>query len=70
MTNKVQQAKDEQGYVKSPRSCGTCTHYKFEAVHKNTEYHGIIVEEKNKRCGIGGFAVQVSSSCHKYERKE
>lgn len=59
----VQETKVFQGYTKD-RQCNKCANYKSEIVNM-----GRYEAEKNKRCGIGGFAVQSSASCDLFEKK-
>ena len=56
--SKVAEAKKEQGYVNEQRRCGTCEKIQFESIFLRN----------GKRCGIGGFVVNVNSSCDKYEK--
>ena len=69
MASKTQETKAAQGYTKKPQQCNNCKHYKSEMMHTpaSTEHwRGAYSTEKNKRCGIGGFAVQSSASCRLY----
>jgi hypothetical protein len=69
MASKTQEAKDAQGYTKKPQQCNNCANYKSEMVHTPASpenWRGAYNTEKNKRCGIGGFAVQSSASCKIY----
>jgi len=67
MTSKTQNAKDVQGYTKKPMQCNNCAHYTSEMVDLPAGNWGKAYQvEKNKRCGIGGFAVQSSASCELY----
>ena len=67
MTSKTQHIKDSQGYIKKPQQCNNCKHYESDIVNITaTAWHAAYKVEKNKRCGIGGFAVQSSGSCKIY----
>ena len=66
MTSKTQDAKDGQGYTKKPQQCNNCKHYTSEFVDLVSDWRPAYKEEKNKRCSIGGFAVQSSASCRLY----
>lgn len=72
--SKQSEAKLNQNYRLTPNTCGNCTYYKRDAVEKRYEgWSGPIVwvEEKNKRCGVGGFAVNKTATCDRYDlRKE
>lgn len=72
--SKTQEAKDAQGWRKTPASCGNCTHFESESVIKEYErWNGVKigwVEEKKMRCGIGGFKVGKMNVCDRFERKE
>lgn len=61
--SKVQQAKENQGYTKDAPKCQNCKHFSSELVKEPTYWQKSRVVEKNKRCGLGGFAVQVSAWC-------
>lgn len=64
MKSKQALAKEAQNYRKTPVNCGTCKHYESEFIHHPC---GAWTEEKNKRCGIGGFAVMKRAVCDKWE---
>ena len=65
--SKTQQAKDDQGYTKKPQQCNNCKNYKSEMIYMPADrWCGAYQVEKNKRCMIGGFAVQSSASCKLY----
>ena len=67
MASKTQEAKDAQGYTKKPMQCNNCANYKSEMVAMPADgWRGAYTAEKNKRCGVGGFAVQSSASCKFY----
>lgn len=67
--SKISVLKEELGYnpKPDPRVCKTCAHFKSDIVTKEA-YGGKWTEEKNLRCGIGGFAVKKMASCDKWER--
>lgn len=68
MASKTQEAKDAQGYTKKSQQCNNCKNYKSEMVEMPEDrWRNAYKVEKNKRCGIGGFAVQSSASCKRYE---
>ena len=70
MTSKVQQKKDEQGYVKSAACCKNCTDFKSDMIEKKYSWsEAVDFEEKNKRCSIGEFAVQSTGYCDFFKRK-
>ena len=68
--SKVTEAKKKQGYVSQPRSCGTCSRVRFDLVEVAKPYLGLMIENKNIRCEIGGFAVKVNSSCDEYDKSK
>ncbi len=69
MTSKVQKLKESQGYTRIPACCKTCGNFTSTAVE--TKYFGTsYFKEKNKRCSIGGFAVQSTGHCKLFERAE
>lgn len=65
MTSKVQIQKDKQGYTAAPRQCGNCIHFTSDAVSVEGMW-GTYTVVKNKRCGIGNFAVKVTAVCNLY----
>lgn len=52
--SKIANSKTEQGYEPKPTipMCSNCKHFKSDIIVNNWNYS----EEKNIRCGIGGFA--------------
>ena len=71
MASKQETAKKQQGYVPKaiPRECATCTSFTSDIDTKFTRY-GSYTEEKNLRCGIGGFAVKKKGCCDLHKFKE
>ena len=66
---KVQQKKDEQGYTKEPACCKNCSKFLSQMVDRKSSWsYTVITEEKNKRCGIGGFKVNSTGWCRLFER--
>ena len=66
--SKQSEAKINQGYNEKPipRTCANCRNYSSELiVHRNS--FGGYTQEKNKRCGLGGFAVKKTATCLKWE---
>ena len=63
--SKVSEAKAAQGYTRSPAKRSTCVNYRTDITVTEWGYE----IEKNRRCAIGGFAVQASAICKLYERK-
>lgn len=59
--SKQSEAKEAQNYIAKPKPpmCSNCVHYKSEMVEN--EYH--YIQEKNMRCGRGGFAIKKTSNC-------
>jgi hypothetical protein len=65
--SKQSDAKIRQGYQATPvkKICSTCKHYESDmkiAVFLGYPY----TEEKEKRCGLGGFAVNKTATCNEY----
>ena len=73
MASKTQIQKAQQGYVEKPlpAQCGTCGHYTSDIIPQKSKWIGYAdwTEEKNKRCGIGGFAVKKTAVCNLYVPK-
>ena len=67
--SKQEEAKKAQGYGKDSARCKTCKHFSSTSETLSTGW-GVAtwVKESNKRCGIGGFAVQSSAHCKLFER--
>jgi hypothetical protein len=71
--SKQSDAKQDQGYIPKavPQTCMNCFHFKMDVVpvlnwqDKPTGYE----RETNKRCGLGGFAVQKMATCNKFKSK-
>lgn len=66
--SKQSEAKEKQGYIAKPvaRVCANCAYYRSDVVEHppyyswSKPYH----EEKNRRCDIGGFAVNKTATCN------
>lgn len=70
MASKVQETKDAQGYSKALMQCSNCGNFSSTKTEVSSPYSSArFFVEKNKRCLIGGFAVQSSGSCTLYVRK-
>lgn len=69
--SKQSEAKASQGYVVKPvhAVCGNCDHYR-RTIKAEEGYFGTYVMEKNRRCGIGGFAVAKTNVCNLHKPKE
>ena len=61
--SKQSEAKDTQGYRKSAACCMDCESFKRDVVPLNRWPGDTYSTEKNKRCAIGGFAVQSTGHC-------
>ncbi len=67
--SKIQDAKTEQGYAKSPHCCANCT-MMTSSTRTVTFVGGQQVQKQaNLRCSIGGFAVQKMGCCNKFTFK-
>jgi len=66
---KQSEAKEAQGYRKGAASCASCENFKKDVVPLNRWAGDSYTEDKNKRCGIGGFAVQSTGHCQLFSRK-
>ena len=83
--SKQEESKAAQGYTTAVKNCGNCAQLTSElalpawmirdnvareaagiAPYYTLERHG---EEKNFRCGIGGFAVKKTATCVKHTPK-
>lgn len=66
--SKTERIKAEQGYKLNANTCRTCKHFTSQEVLMKGAFSEW-VQEKNKRCGIGGFAVKVTATCLRWEEK-
>ena len=60
--SKQAEAKEAQGYRTTPDTCSNCAHYRSKQVAKSRGQWSW-TEEQNKRCRIGGFAVNKTATC-------
>jgi hypothetical protein len=70
--SKQSEAKENQNYRKQPMCCQHCAHFSSEFKDRRPAWSSsnyVITEEKNIRCNLGGFAVQKTASCDKFEAK-
>ena len=68
--SKQSEAKEAQGYSKHSASCGNCANFKSEITRLPAPYdwRNELGIEKNRRCGIGGFAVGRNGHCTLWTR--
>lgn len=68
-TSKQKQAKEKQGYIEEPipTICKNCNHYRSE--HVPIPWNEAFTQEKDMRCGLGGFAVKKTARCNEYIQK-
>lgn len=64
--SKQSEAKKQMGYTKLLPMCCFCVEYRSDFIESGYGY----IEEKNKRCNKGGFAVQKSATCDCYQKKD
>ena len=68
--SKQSEAKAAQKYTKASACCKTCKHFSSDISEMPGAYGvGVWIKENNKRCNIGGFAVQSSAHCDLFARK-
>ena len=71
--SKQSEAKSAQGYEPKPeaRACMNCANYRSDMIEKSSGFSWSVpyFEERNKKCGIGGFAVMKMAICDKFTRK-
>jgi len=65
--SKQANSKKEQGYEPKPifAMCSNCKHFRSDKIVNQWNYE----EEKNKRCGLGEFAVKKQGTCKLHERQ-
>ena len=65
--SKQSDAKAAQGYEPKPivRNCGSCAHFKceIEVLKGYFAWSDPREIERNKRCGIGSFAIKKTATC-------
>ena len=59
--SKQSHAKAMQGYRTKPDTCATCAHYTSKI-----EVHSYCQMESERRCGLGGFAVNKTGTCNEH----
>ncbi len=59
--SKQSEAKKQQGYRTKPDTCSNCAHYASKI-----EVHSYWQVESEKRCGLGGFAVNKTGTCNEH----
>lgn len=68
--SKQSEAKKQQNYnpKPDPAQCANCTQFKSDQVGTEGWDKKTYYQEKNMRCGIGGFAVRKRGTCteHKF----
>lgn len=69
--SKQQEAKERQGYETKPilPVCKTCQHRTSRIEHGKDYYGRAWEQEKDIRCGLGGFAIKEMASCAGWELK-
>ena len=72
--SKQSEMKEKQGYVAKaiPQTCQNCTRFLFDHLQtqKPTQWcKDGWWEDKNMRCGIGGFAVKKMGTCREFAGK-
>ena len=65
MASKQSIAKEKQNYTGKPKNCGNCQHYRSEIKTVKTYF----VEEKDKHCSLGEFAVKKTAVCDLWEER-
>lgn len=70
--SKQSEAKEKQGYVAKaiPMVCMNCKHFKFDHVQTIKPSDRLPDgwwEDKNLRCGKGGFAVKKMGTCNEFD---
>jgi hypothetical protein len=69
--SKQSDAKKAQGYVRKhkPMYCMNCAHFQSETTTVPGAFGDSFSVEKNKRCGLGGFAVSKQGTCDYFTGK-
>ena len=68
--SKQSEAKKKQDYVPSyePNYCMHCKNFRSDIVQMKNDWV-TWSEEKNVRCGIGGFAIKKKGTCMEFSRR-
>jgi hypothetical protein len=67
--SKQSEAKEAQNCRKQPLCCQYCNHFSLDYIEvKKTWLIKPVMTEKNLRCTLGGFAVNKTASCDRFER--
>ena len=71
MASKQQKAKEAQGYESHPvlPVCSNCQHYTSRIERGENSWGGEWEQEKDLRCGLGGFAIKKMAGCAEWELK-
>jgi len=68
--SKQSEAKAAQNYRTTPDTCSNCAHYQSKFVKKVYDMAcEPWMEEVDKRCGLGAFAVRKTAVCDRHEGK-
>ena len=69
--SKQSEAKERQNYDPKPihKICSNCSAFTSVVVDVKGWGNTVYAEEKNMRCGIGGFAVKKGGTCNEHKRK-
>lgn len=69
--SKQSEAKERQHYVPKdkPAVCSNCVHYTSKVVERSGIFGGTYKDEREKRCGLGGFSVKKSGTCIEWSGK-
>lgn len=68
--SKQSEAKEAQGYQKRPACCTNCKNFTVDKVPRSRWPGDPYTFDKNKRCSIGGFAVQSTGYCGLFAWKD
>lgn len=70
--SKQSKAKEIQGYVPKPvpNVCMNCSYFRSEVSIRTGYFGGEYTDEKNMRCGLGGFAVKKKGTCNEWRKIE
>lgn len=75
----VEKAKAEQGYRMEQTNCKNCANRTFDRIiprwmvgsrHDKDGIREAYMRETKQRCGIGGFAIKLSSTCERWSKQK
>jgi hypothetical protein len=67
--SKQSEAKESQGYTRTLKMCSNCAWYESDLTPVENWAGQVYHDEKNIRCGLGGFKVHKTATCSRHKEK-